>query len=416
MTQNPQPADAGTPADPSRESTGQASSGQNTAAPAAQAPPLPVYKRPLFWSLLLLLLLLALLGWLIHTQMEKAREREQAYQAELDAAKQQNAAREAYLQQLRDLLRQEPCVIKERLAVLPPPPPGLSLPDPLLPGTAGEQQTPRPQADAPSQEPPAASSPDTSGPAVPPASVAQLLEQGTVLVLAMQGQGLSQGSGFFISRQHVLTNGHVVGDAREAVIINKATAKVVRAAIRHRVQNGSQDFAVLELAAPAPITPLSLCFSVQRTEKVSAWGFPGAVTHDDPQFRALLEGNASAVPEVVYSEGAVNVVQQHTPPLIIHSATVSQGSSGGPLVNTAGQVVGINTFIKLDDVSYHQSSIAVVSTEIARVLKQWGIAYVTATNAPPATGSDAAAESARPATAPAPKGAPAAPASGLSEG
>lgn len=407
MTQNQQPSDGGNGADAAREQTEQAPAAQSGG--SAPTTPLPFYRRPLFWSLLLLVLLLALAGWLIWQQMEAARERERAYAAQLDAARQQNESREAYLQQLRALLKEEPCVIKEKLAALPMP-----LLDPLPDGGAAGQQTPRQRQDTPADAlSPASPAPsDTSpSPVSPPSSMAQLLEQGTVLVLAPQSRGLSQGSGFFVSRQHVLTNGHVVGDAPEAVIINKATGKVLKAAIVHRVQNGAQDFAVLELASPAAITPLALCFSVQRTERVSAWGFPGAVTNDDPQFKALLEGNATAVPEVVYSEGAVNVVQQHTPPLIIHSATVSQGNSGGPLVNAAGQVVGINTFIKLDDVSYRQSSIAVVSSEIARALDQWGIAYEKAPRQP-ASGRDEAAPSAQ---TPDGKGdAPDAPVSGLS--
>ena len=103
---------------------------------------------------------------------------------------------DAYLAQLRALLKEEPCVIKEKLAQLPSPPdavpgvvPGGRSGEPLqIPSDVAPQSTPVTPQKAPAR----------------PGSMAQLLEQGTVLVLARQPQGLSMGSGFFISRRHVL--------------------------------------------------------------------------------------------------------------------------------------------------------------------------------------------------------------------
>ena len=192
------------------------------------------------------------------------------------------------------------------------------------------------------------------------------------------------GSGFFISRRHVLSNAHVVGNAGQAFLINKATGGVLQATVRHRSADGGRDFALLELPADAAITPLEFAPGVERTQRVSAWGFPGAVTNDDPKFMALLQGNDSAVPEVVYTEGVVSIILDRTPPLVVHTATVSQGNSGGPLVNEQGQVVGINTFIKLDDASYRQSSIAIVGSSITAYLREIGIGFSQAAATPAA--------------------------------
>ena len=380
MSQTTPPADD-RPEAPRNETTPQ----DDAARPAPEAapsatPPLPFYRRPLFWSLLFLVLLLALLGWHVYRQWQTARELEARQQAELAAVRERNEALEAYLKTLRELLAQDPCVVREKLPTLPPPPAGVAGPPLMLPGDPAE--TPAPKKDAPASPqtplPPAQPPRQEVTPAARADSLPHLLEQGTVLVLAQQSMGLSMGSGFFISQRHIVTNGHVVGDAAQAFVTNKATGKVLTARILHRIEEGGHDVAVLELDAPAPITPLTFCFSVQRTERVSAWGFPGAVTGDDPKFKALLEGNTASVPEVVYSDGSVNVVQERDPAIIVHSATVSQGNSGGPLVNQAGQVVGINTFIKLDGESYRQSSIAVVSSAVARFLQQWKIPYLEA--------------------------------------
>ena len=53
----------------------------------AVTPPLPFYRRPLFWSLLFLVLLLALLGWHIYRQWQAAGEQEARQQAELAAVR-----------------------------------------------------------------------------------------------------------------------------------------------------------------------------------------------------------------------------------------------------------------------------------------------------------------------------------------
>ena len=301
----------------------------NPDAPRGAPVPVPWYRRPLFWGIVLFLLVLALLGWLFWKQWQAAEAEKQAQEAALNAQLAKNAEMDAYLAQLRALLKEEPCVIKEKLAQLPPPPdavpgvvPGGRSGEPLqIPSDVAPQSTPLTPQKAPAR----------------PGSMARLLEQGTVLVLARQPQGLSMGSGFFISRRHVLSNAHVVGNAGQ-----------------------------------------------ERTQRVSAWGVPGAVTNDDPKFMALLQGNDSAVPEVVYTAGVVSVILERTPPLVVHTATVSQGNSGGPLVNEQGQVVGINTFIKLDDASYRQSSIAIVGSSITAYLREIGIGFSQAAATPAA--------------------------------
>ena len=212
-----------------------------------------------------------------------------------------------------------------------------------------------------------------------PANVAELLEQNTVLILALVGKGVSMGTGFFLSPDTIMTNAHVVGNVTEVVYINKFVGTVRAASVLLRVREQGLDFAVLKTREPIPVKPLKLQKElVQKMERVSAWGFPSAVMSDDPKFLGLLQGNMQAAPEVVYTEGSVNVVLNRKPPLVVHSATVSQGNSGGPLVNAAGDVVGINTMIKLDDQSYRQSSLAIPSTVIAAFLEANKVSFTPA--------------------------------------
>ena len=389
-----------------------------TAAGAA-AVAAPWYTSAAPWvTILLLLALAATLGWLAwqkHAAEQLVRDRHDQEQARL---KQHNDEREAYLNELRALLELDPCDIARALAGIRPPA-GRNLP--VLPdglrgtGTAANTpahtpaQTPvQTPADAPSAES-AAGQPSSqpSGPASgtnaqgrtadealngpearEPANIAELLEQNTVLILAAQDRGVSMGTGFFLSPDTIMTNAHVVGTASEAVYINKFVGSVRAARVLMRTRDNGLDFAVLRTGEPVPVKPLQLQKStVQRMEKVSAWGFPAAVTGDDPKFMGLLRGNAEAAPEVVYTEGTVSVVLDKSPPVIVHTATVSQGNSGGPLVNGQGEVVGINTMIKLDDKSYRQSSLAIPSSVMARFLEANGLPF---TMAPEAANDDGA--------------------------
>lgn len=343
--------------------------GLSSSAPEGEARPLPWFRRPLFWGLLLLLCLLLLAAWLVWRGWRTAEEQRAALSAQAAEMQKRNEAQEAFLQKLRLLLKQDPCDIQRELGALAPPAGVLWPPQDSLPGLSLPENSQKPSAPSTTVQTPAAK---------PPASVADLLEQATVLILARQGGGMSMGTGFFVAPGYVVTNAHVLGTARQAILINKAIGALLTAELAHSTQSDGLDFAVLKVEQAPAITPLQLAGEVARTERVSAWGFPGAVTGDDPQFSALLKGDITAAPEVVYTDGAVSVILQRMPPLIVHTATVSQGNSGGPLVNARGQVVGINTFIKLDDGSYRQSSLAIVSSSLAAYLRSVGVPFTLA--------------------------------------
>lgn len=210
-------------------------------------------------------------------------------------------------------------------------------------------------------------------------TVPQRIERGTVLILAPVPGGAQQGTGFFVNDDHVLTNRHVVMNAigDQVVIVNAAFPGARRGTVVAVSDEPGFDFAVVR-AALAPgerAVPLPLCAAISRTDKVSAWGFPALVSEQDPAYLRLLGGDFDAVPEIVYTDGVVNAILQTKPRNIVHSAVVSQGNSGGPLVNEKGQVVGINTFIRLDADSNRQTQTALGSDAVMDFLRGKGIPF-----------------------------------------
>jgi len=141
-----------------------------------------------------------------------------------------------------------------------------------------------------------------------------------------------QGSGFVIDKDgHILTNYHVVKDAREVEVTmhnrKKYKATVVGTDPAH-------DLAVIQIQA-SNLTPAVLGDSrnLQVGQKVYAIGNPfglaGTMTRGIvSSIRPVREPNGATIDDAIQTDAAIN-----------------PGNSGGPLMNWHGEVIGINTMI-----------------------------------------------------------------------
>jgi S1-C subfamily serine protease len=163
----------------------------------------------------------------------------------------------------------------------------------------------------------------------------------------------SFGSGIVVGPHLVLTNRHVVEAAKssEIAVMSKAAGFLFRGRIVATTQSSdfnAEDFALISVDGALPALVAQLAPKAQALENVVAAGYPGTVISNDQNFRNLLDGKMGDAPDIVLSRGIVNTVQNSATavPVIVHTAQISPGSSGGPLVNACGQIVGINTFLK----------------------------------------------------------------------
>ena len=108
------------------------------------------------------------------------------------------------------------------------------------------------------------------------------------------------------------------------------------------------DFAVIQVDLPAgAVRPLPVAAEPSALSEVVAAGYPAIAIAQDRNLRRLAAGDLKASPQVVLTKGTVSAVQnkERNAPIVLHSADISAGNSGGPLVDACGRAVGINTFI-----------------------------------------------------------------------
>ena len=187
-------------------------------------------------------------------------------------------------------------------------------------------------------------------------ALAERMEAATFWIVVVTEDGLSTGSGFLVGEGRIITNGHVVAtDGPSEIYILNDIVPVTEArliAIDYEPSEdqtmGGRDFALLAFDSGRyrSLPVLSFNLEARKMDLVGAWGFPEAVMQFDRNYQELLSGNTSSLkaPSMVFTEGTVSaLVDAELGTVIMHSASVSSGNSGGPLVNMVGEVVGINT-------------------------------------------------------------------------
>ena len=170
----------------------------------------------------------------------------------------------------------------------------------------------------------------------------------------------SLGSGFVISADgKILTNAHVV-DGAESILVKLADrsekpAKVIGV-------DKATDVALLEIdATNLPTVKLGDSSKLEVGEWVIAIGSPFGLEHTATQ--GIVSALGRSLPDGTYV------------PFIQTDVAVNPGNSGGPLFNTRGEVVGINSQIYSRTGGFMGLSFAIpinVASNVAQQLKEHG--------------------------------------------
>ena len=169
-------------------------------------------------------------------------------------------------------------------------------------------------------------------------------------------RGTSLGSGFIVSADgYVLTNHHVV-DGADKVTVKLSDTREFQARVVG--SDEKSDIALLKIdAKDLPVLRLGDSKDLRPGQWVVAIGSPFGLDH------SVTAGIVSAV-------GRAAGAEQQYVPFIQTDVAINRGNSGGPLLNTRGEVVGINSQIFSNSGGYMGVSFAIPIDLAMNAVKQ----------------------------------------------
>jgi hypothetical protein len=180
---------------------------------------------------------------------------------------------------------------------------------------------------------------------------------------------------------------HVIqgADPKRIFVINNRMDQLKNVQVLRTSANsdiGKDDFALLGADFGTDQPFLELSPSIDRLENVIAAGFPGLINATDVNFQALSQGDLTAAPQTAFTNGIVTVIhtQRDGLSIIAHTATISPGNSGGPLLDSCGRVVGTNTFTRTDNQTAARANYALHNDRLMRFLDQDSTPYSLSKN------------------------------------
>lgn len=170
------------------------------------------------------------------------------------------------------------------------------------------------------------------------------------------GQAIGWGSGFAIGEpgkaiQYIVTNCHVVEPRDSDGNVIQSTVKVYFSAAANKFmsaevywKNQQKDLAVLKLPEPTKERKAMVFCPMKKInmdDSFAALGYPAASMTAD--FVKFDKSDISITKGGISKQVRINETNCY-----LLDLQISEGNSGGPVVNSDGEVVGINTFYILD--------------------------------------------------------------------
>ena len=150
--------------------------------------------------------------------------------------------------------------------------------------------------------------------------------------------GSGTGSGFLVDKSgHIITNHHVVSDADE-IRVRLFDGRILEA--KRLGTSPADDLALVRVDAEevASIRPLPLADS----DNVSPGQMAIAIGSPFRHFNSITVGVVSGT-----GRGPASVLQRPIPDMIQTDTPLNPGNSGGPLLNSKGEVIGVTSSIRI---------------------------------------------------------------------
>ena len=193
----------------------------------------------------------------------------------------------------------------------------------------------------------------------------------TIAVVDGQVVGFGHGSGVAIAPNRIVTNAHVMELAErypDNVVIGVVPSEGDKS-YQGRViaYDAQRDLALIEFAG-ARLPPAALYTGpVSEGDAVVALGYPGNVDLATAQSAADYIRPTSPV----RSEGVFSGRRSLTGiEVLLHTASIARGNSGGPLLDRCGRVIGINSAITRGEEGDGSFGFAIADTELSAFLRE----------------------------------------------
>ncbi|MFN3944530.1 MAG: S1C family serine protease [Allosphingosinicella sp.] len=194
-----------------------------------------------------------------------------------------------------------------------------------------------------------------------------------VVVIASEDDqivGLGHGTGFAISRNRIVTNAHVVTGAREysenisiGIVPSEGSQSFPARLV---TLDPARDLALIELEQGA-LPPIPLYMGpLPDGAQVVALGYPGNV---DMATAGGAEDFISPIPPTRSIGNFSNERRIQGTAVLLHTASIARGHSGGPLLDPCGRVLGVNTFITRAEEGDASFFFAITNRELAIFLR-----------------------------------------------
>lgn len=188
---------------------------------------------------------------------------------------------------------------------------------------------------------------------------------------------VSIGSGVAVDRTKIITNAHVVEQARfdesvEIVVVPSDGTQSYRATVSAVI--AGKDLALLQLSSGALVPGSIFAGTVSDGADVFAIGYPASVDVALEQSEAdVLRPQPAVKTRGTISSGRTSKTVES----LLHTAPIAPGNSGGPIVDACGRVVGINSFGSVSNDGGAEFYFAISARELSAFLDNQGVTYRT---------------------------------------